>query len=164
MCLSLLAPWSSAWPIGIILGLWGLAGLVYQVFVILKQRRIDFAWPDWLDWTLFSVAPALGNASMIAGAAGLITEKPFAPCAIAGAITLLLFAGVFDAWDLTLWLSRNRDQTISDVTTNGTVGRKFSPTGGERQGNRLAVSREWRITRGLRQACWFSANSCFWHA
>ena len=29
----------------------------------------------------------------------------------ASAITLLLFAGVFGAWDLTLWLSRNRDQT-----------------------------------------------------
>ncbi len=110
-CLFLPAPWSSAWPIGIILGLWGLAGLVYQVFVILMQRRIDFASPDWLDLTLFSVTPALGDASMIAGAAELIAEKPFAPYAIAGAITLLLFAGVFGAWDLTLWLSRNRDQT-----------------------------------------------------
>ena len=66
------------------------------------QRRVDVASPDWLDWTLFSVAPALGNASMIAGAAGLIAEKSFAPYAIAGAITLLPFAGVFGAWDLTL--------------------------------------------------------------
>jgi len=48
---------------------------------------------------------------MIAGAIGLIAEKSFAPYAIAGAIMLLLFAGVFGAWDLTLWLSRNRDQS-----------------------------------------------------
>jgi hypothetical protein len=108
--LFVLAPWPSPWPIGIILGLCGLAGLVYQASVTLMQRRIDFASPDWLDWALFSVAPALGNASMIAGAAGLIAGKPFAPYAIAGAITLLLFAGVFGAWDLTLWLARNRDQ------------------------------------------------------
>ena len=53
----------------------------------------------------------LGNASLIAGAAGLIAEKPFAPYAIAGAITLLLFAGIFGAWDLTLWIARNRDKT-----------------------------------------------------
>jgi hypothetical protein len=75
------------------------------------QRKVDYASLDWLDWTLFSVAPAFGNASMIAGAAGLIAEKSFAPYAIAGAITLLLFAGIYSAWDLTLWLARNKDKT-----------------------------------------------------
>jgi hypothetical protein len=106
-----LAPWTSAWPIGIILGLCALVGLTYQISIILMQRKIDFASPDWLDWTLFSVSPTLGNACMIAGAAGLIAEKSFAPYAIAGAITLLLSAGVFGAWDITTWLARNRDKT-----------------------------------------------------
>jgi hypothetical protein len=110
--LFVLAPWSSAWPIGIILGVCGLSGLIYQIYVILMQRKIDFASPDWLDWALFSAAPALGNASMIAGAVGLIAEKSFAPWAIAGAVTLLLFAGVFGAWDLTLWLARNQDKPL----------------------------------------------------
>jgi len=57
--LFVLAPWSSAWPIGIILGVCGLSGLIYQIYVILMQRKIDFASPDWLDWALFSAAPAL---------------------------------------------------------------------------------------------------------
>ena len=92
-CMVVLFPWPSVWPVGIILGLCGLIGLSYQIYVILVQRKIDFASLDWLDWALFSVAPALGNASLIAGAAGLIAEKSFAPYAIAGAITLLLFAG-----------------------------------------------------------------------
>jgi hypothetical protein len=74
------------------------------------QRKIDYASPDWLDWSLFSTAPALGYASLIAGAAGLIAEKSFAPYAISGAITLLLFAGIYGAWDLTLWLAKNRDK------------------------------------------------------
>ncbi len=52
---------------------------------------------DWLDWALFSAVPALGYASLIAGGAGLIAEKSFAPYAIAGAVTLLLFAGLFSA-------------------------------------------------------------------
>jgi hypothetical protein len=52
----------------------------------------------------------LGNVSLIAGAAGLGAEKPFAPYAIAGAIALLLLAGIYGAWDLTLWIARNRDQ------------------------------------------------------
>ena len=110
-CLAVLAPWPSAWPVGIILGLCGLAGLVNQVYVILKQFKMNIATLDWLDWALFSAVPALGYASLIAGAAGLIAEKSFAPYAIAGAITLLLFAGIFGAWDLTLWIARNRDKT-----------------------------------------------------
>jgi len=102
--LAALAPWPSAWPVGIILGLCGPAGLV-------KQFKMNIATLDWLDWALFSAVPALGYASLIAGAAGLIAEKSFAPYAIAGGITLLLFAGIFGAWDLTLWIARNRDKT-----------------------------------------------------
>ena len=54
--------------------------------------------------------PILGYASLIAGAAGLIAEKSFAPYAIAGAITLLLLAGIYGAWSDTLWIARNRDK------------------------------------------------------
>jgi hypothetical protein len=108
--LATLPPWQSAWPVGIILGLVGLTGLLSQIRVILRQRKVDFASLDWLDWTLFSVAPVLGNASLIAGAAGLIAEKPFAPYAIAGAVTLLLLAGVYGAWSITLWIAMNRDR------------------------------------------------------
>jgi hypothetical protein len=111
LCLAALAPWPSALPLEIILGLCGLAGLVNQVYVIFKQKKLDIASLDWLDWTLFSTVPAIGYAALIAGAAGLIAERTFAPYAIAGAITLLLFAGIFGAWDLTLWIARNRDKT-----------------------------------------------------
>lgn len=109
--LAVLPPWPSAWPVGIILGLFGLTDLVYQINVVIKQRKIDFASPDWVEWTLFSVAPILGQASLIAGAAALITEKPFAPYAIAGAVALMLFAGIYGALDLTLWIARGRDKT-----------------------------------------------------
>ena len=107
--LAMLPPWPSAWPVGIILAVFGLIGLIYQVYVVLNQRKVDFISLDWLDWTLFAVAPLLGNAALIAGAAGLMAEKPFAPYAIAGAIALLLLAGVYGAWHLTLWIARNRD-------------------------------------------------------
>jgi hypothetical protein len=110
-CMAVLPPWPSAWPVGIILGLFGLADLAYQIRVILNQRKVDLASLDWLDWTMFSVVPMLGNASLIAGAAGLIAEKPFAPYAIAGGITLLLLAGIYGAWSITLWIARNRDKT-----------------------------------------------------
>ena len=109
--LDMLPPWASAGPAGIILGLFGLTGLVSQIQASLHQRKIDFVSLDWLDWTLFSAAPLLGNASLIAGAAGLIAQKPFAPYAIAGATALLLLAGIFGAWHLTLWIAKSRDKT-----------------------------------------------------
>ena len=107
----MLAPWPSAWPLAIILSLCGLIGLVYQIRVILMQLAIDFVSPDWLDWTVFSAAPAVTNVTPIVGAAGLIAERSYAPYAIAGAITLLLFAGIYGAWVLTLWIARDRDKS-----------------------------------------------------
>lgn len=109
--LAVLPPWPSVWPVGIILGLFGLADLIYQIKAVIKQRKIAFVSPNWVDWTLFSVAPMLGHASLIVGAAGLIAEEPFAPYAIAGAVALLLLAGIYGAWDLTLWIARSRDKT-----------------------------------------------------
>jgi len=108
--MAVLPPWPSAWPVGIILGLVGLTDLVYQIHIILEERKVGFFSPGWLDRTLFWGAPVLGNASLIAGAVGLIAEKPFAPYAIAGAIVLLLLAGIYGTWNVTVWIARNPDK------------------------------------------------------
>jgi hypothetical protein len=41
----------------------------------------------------------------------LIGGKAFTPYAVAGASALLLLAGIYGAWDLTLWMVKNRDET-----------------------------------------------------
>ena len=46
---------------------------------------------------------------------GLIAEKPFAPYAIAGAIVLLLLAGIYGAWSITLWIARNREKDLAKL-------------------------------------------------
>ena len=111
--LALLAPWSSAWPIGIILGLGGLAGVAYEIQIIPARYQYQFglALRDWYAQFLWVGVPALGNASLIVGAVGLIVQKTFAPYSIAGAITLLLFAGIYAAWDVTLRIVMNWDKT-----------------------------------------------------
>jgi hypothetical protein len=60
-CLLVLAPWPSAWPLGIVLGLCGSAGFVYQAYVIFMQRKLDFASPDWFDW----LPPSLQDQRLI---------------------------------------------------------------------------------------------------
>jgi hypothetical protein len=111
LALAVLAPWPSAWPIGIILGLDGLAGLAYQIHVILTRKKVSFVLLDWLDWIPWMCLPVLCDASLIAGAVGLIAGKAFAPYAVAGSSALLLFAGMYGAWDLTVWMMKNRDKT-----------------------------------------------------
>ena len=46
---------------------------------------------------------ALGSASLIVGAVGLLAETFFAP--------YVSFAGIYGAWDLTLWMIENREKT-----------------------------------------------------
>jgi hypothetical protein len=89
----------------------GLAGLVYLIDGIRLKRNLGFVALPWLDWIPYFGVPVLGNASVIAGGAGLIAEKSFAPYAVAGASTLLLVAGIYGSWDLTLWIIKNRDKT-----------------------------------------------------
>ena len=107
--LVVLVPWSSVWPVGVILGLSGLVGLVYLMDVVFKRRKVQFVSLHLLDWIPYAGIPALANLNLIAGAIGMIAEKPFAPYCLAGAITLFLFAGIYGAWDLTLWIVKNRD-------------------------------------------------------
>jgi len=109
LSLVVLAPWPSAWPAGIILLLCGGASAAYQIHVFRMKRKLDFVALHWLDWIPYAGVPALANASLIAGAAGLIADQSFAPYAIASASTLLLVVGVYGAWDLTVWIVKNRD-------------------------------------------------------
>jgi hypothetical protein len=104
-----LAPWPSAWPVGVILGLCGSAGLAYLMDVTLKRQKVQFVSLHFLDWIPYAGVPALANVNLIVGAIGMIAEKSFAPYCLAGAITLFLFAGIYGAWDLTLWIVKNRD-------------------------------------------------------
>ncbi len=103
-----LEPWPSDRPIGVIFRLLRLVGLAYEIMVVRMQRRLDFISLDWSDWIPYAGVPALGNLSLIAGGAGLTAECSFAPYAIAGASTLFLIVGIYGAWDLTLWILKNR--------------------------------------------------------
>src|SRR5579862_9013529 len=91
--LAALAPWPSTRPVAIILGLAGLTGLAYELRVVAMRHAVGLFLRDWHNWLPYVGVPALADVSLIVGALGLIAEKSFAPYAIAGAITLLLFAG-----------------------------------------------------------------------
>jgi len=109
LSLALLAPWSSLWPLEVILGLFGLLGIAYQLVVIGDRRDMELVTMSWAEWIPYVVIPVLGNATLIAGAAGFIAKWAYAPFIVAGGIATLLLSGILGAWDLTLWLARNRN-------------------------------------------------------
>ena len=49
-------------------------------------------------WIPHAAVPILGKGSLIAGGAGLIAEKSFAP-------------GIYGSWDFTPWTIKDRDKT-----------------------------------------------------
>jgi hypothetical protein len=106
-----LAPLPLAWLMGLVLIFIGAAGFVYVVNAIRLKRRLDFVVLKGLDWIPYEGLPMLANASLIAGGAGLIVKQAFAPFAVAGASALLLVAGIYGAWDLTLWIIEDRAKT-----------------------------------------------------
>ncbi len=108
---AVLALWPSDRATGLILVVGGLAGLAYRIYGIRLERKLDFVTLHGLDWIPYDAVPILANVSLIVGGAGLITEKSFAPYAIASVSALLLIAGIYGAWDFTLWIIKNRDKT-----------------------------------------------------
>jgi hypothetical protein len=106
-----LVPWPSSRPAGIILGLGGLTGFAYQIHVIVMRHEAASVLLNRRQWLSYVGLPALACASLTFGAVGLIIDKAFGPYAVAAATTLLLLAGVYSAWDLTLWIVNNRDTT-----------------------------------------------------
>ena len=109
--LAVLVPWMSDQPIAILLALSGLASLAYHFNAIRLQGKLDFAALTGFDWIAHNGFPLVADASLVFLSAGLIAEKPFAPYAISGSSTLLLISGIYGAWDMTLWMVKNRDKT-----------------------------------------------------
>lgn len=85
--------------------------MAYQIKLVVTRHKFGLVLPHWHDWLPYVGVPALGSASLIVGAVGLIAEKSFAPYAVAGATMLPLFDGIYGAWDLTLWMIKNRGKT-----------------------------------------------------
>src|ERR1700733_8259408 len=55
-CLAVvLVPWPSGRPAGILLGLSGLTGLIYQIHLERMRRKVNFAQMDGFDRALFSI-------------------------------------------------------------------------------------------------------------
>jgi hypothetical protein len=63
---------------------------------------------DWRDWVWYLLLPVAGHLVLLAAAIGMWQADERALLAMAGALVLLLVAGVRNAWDLVLYLLSKR--------------------------------------------------------
>lgn len=105
VCALLSAPWSDLVPPALLLGLCGLVGTVYAVIVTRRIRRTDNYTPVLEDWLANSAGPVIAYLALVVGAALLPSIAEPALFVIAGALLLLLFDGIHNAWDVTTYLT-----------------------------------------------------------
>jgi hypothetical protein len=99
VCAVLSAPWHGLWIVGAILGLAGLAGLVYGAITALRMRRQPSYRSDLEDWLWYAALPIAAYAALAVAAVLLPRSPEPALYGIGTVVLLLLFLGLRNAWD-----------------------------------------------------------------
>jgi hypothetical protein len=92
--------WSA---LGAILGVGGLAGTIYSGailahIVIGRNYRVGL-----IDRMFYALIPVVGYGLVLVAAILLFLQSALGTVAIAGAVLILLLAGIRNAWDMTMW-------------------------------------------------------------
>jgi modulator of FtsH protease len=108
VCSALSAPWPDLIPPAIVVGLCGLGGAIYAVIVTGRLRLHSDYEPVLEDWLANSAAPLIAYVALVVGAALLPDNPQPALFVFAGAMLLLLFDGIHNAWDVVTWIAVER--------------------------------------------------------
>jgi hypothetical protein len=101
----LAAPWRLLIHPGILLGIFGLYGLLYILRVMFRAARLTAYTPDLEDWVWYSILPFAAYGAIFAGAIALFSIPVSALFAIAAGVVLLVFIGIRNSWDVVTYLA-----------------------------------------------------------
>jgi len=99
------APWHSLRYVSLLLGLIGLAGVVYVGIVMRRARGQTDYRPVLEDWLWHGVFPALAYLTLLVAAGVLPRVSTPALFVIATATVILLFSGIHNAWDTVTYVA-----------------------------------------------------------
>ncbi len=106
-------PWPTLSAAAAAAGVVGAAGFIYGALIAKRMRTQTAYAPDFEDWCCHALLPLLAYATLMIAA---FTVRPYpyeTPFAIGGAVLLLLFVGIHNAWDSVAFLVyaslRNRE-------------------------------------------------------
>jgi len=100
----LLAPWRSlAHPAvaAVLIGLYGIVNILRAVHI---ARRLTIYTADLEDWTWYTVLPFVAYGAISAGGIALATVPMQALFILAGAVVLLIFVAIRNAWDIVTYV------------------------------------------------------------
>jgi hypothetical protein len=104
VCALFSAPWPDLRPPALILGLCGLAGVIYTLIVMRRLRRFGNYAPVLEDWLANSAAPFIAYLALVVAAMLLPGNSELSLFVVAGAMLLLLFDGIHNAWDVATYI------------------------------------------------------------
>jgi hypothetical protein len=122
---ALSAPWETMTPLAILLGIAGVAGMVYAMIIARRSRRQRAYQPVFEDWLFHVVLPACAYATLVAGGYLVRTAAAAGLFVVATAIMLLLFIGIHNAWDTITYLVLTKRGEHDDPA--GTSGASNTP-------------------------------------
>lgn len=98
------APWPMLWYVSILLGLIGLAGILY-IGVVLRRSRRQTGYALVLeDWLWHMIFPFLAYAAFFCSAIALLTDPVPTLFVVGAATVLLVFIGIHNSWDTVTYL------------------------------------------------------------
>ncbi len=110
----MLVPGQTRMTLSIGYGLVGTVGLIYSVVTGLHMRRLQgFYVPVLEDWLWHVLFPLLTYASLLLITALIWHEPAVSFYAIAAALTLFLFIGIHNAWDVATSISLRKEDGAS---------------------------------------------------
>ena len=108
------SPWVSLATVAVILGLGGVAGLVYAGVILQRARRLARRQATYTpvleDWIFHFTLPPLGYAILLLAAIMLPSNPTMSLFVVAGAALLLLFVGIHNAWDSATYIALDARQ------------------------------------------------------
>ena len=105
---ALSAPWRRLQSAAIVLGIVGLAGLLYAAIVIRRARRQAGYAPVFEDWLWHAALPVVAYGLLLTGALALAPHEHEALFLVGTSALLLVFIGIHNAWDTVTWLALHR--------------------------------------------------------
>jgi hypothetical protein len=105
---ALTVPWSSLVHASVVVGLAGLAGFGYSVRVTYVASRQTAYEPDRGDWTWYTILPLIAYLDVL-GSAIVLPMRPSAMLLVlGGALLLLIFIGIHNAWDVVTYIATGK--------------------------------------------------------
>lgn len=102
------APWPTVMGAAVCLAISGLSGLLYLAIVLGHVRRQSDYEPELEDWLCHFALPFVGYSAVVAAAVALLNHSAAALFIMAGAVLLLLFVGIHNAWDAVTYIALGR--------------------------------------------------------